>query len=190
MDFWKMLWHRCTLIREKNVNIRHLYLCVRRCVSDRVIWDFLLSLTVRTINHNGLYLVCPRRYNHVLIVTNAAPTFLINHVFGNVIFFCLFLFICFFTYIYKSPLEFYHLVCFALSETKMLLLFEQPCWRNVDLSGVTFTPASAMCVLETIFKEKKSMIKTLVFMRSYTIFQDPFLGSTYKTCNHQTHIDS
>ncbi len=46
-----MLWYRCTLNRKKNVNSRHLYLCVLRCVADRVIWDFLLSLTVTTINH-------------------------------------------------------------------------------------------------------------------------------------------
>lgn len=77
VDFWKMLWYRCTLNRKKNVNSRHLYLCVLRCVADRVIWDFLLSLTVTSINHNQC-LVCPRWYHHVLhTVANAAPTFFI-----------------------------------------------------------------------------------------------------------------
>lgn len=82
-----MLWYRCTLNREKkSVNIRRLYLCVLGCVADRVIWDFLLSLTVTTIGHVNLCLVRPRRNNHRLhIVANAAPTFftvpLSTHIF-------------------------------------------------------------------------------------------------------------
>lgn len=63
-------------IGKKNVNSRHLYLCVLRCVTDRVISDFLLSLTVTSIDHDLARLFSSRWFRRVSrIVANAAPTF-------------------------------------------------------------------------------------------------------------------
>ena len=117
-----------------NVNSRRLYLCVLRCVADRVIWDFLLSLTVMTINHNHLCFVCPHWYNHVPhTVVDAAPTFSI----------CLVFFPLFFTQCSLKIHQFIFLgghvtwkhevaniVCIALSEKNWgFLLLSQCCPR-------------------------------------------------------------
>lgn len=97
VDFWKMLWHRCTLNRKKKCKYQtFLLVCPKMCFADRVIWDFSLSLTVMTIHHNPLCSGCPFHFLH--IVANAAPTFFTVLLY----FICSFFFFCLFN---KTPIE-------------------------------------------------------------------------------------
>lgn len=54
VEFWKLLWYKCTPSRLNYVYSRRLYLCV----SYDVVWDFFG--TVMTVDHEHQCLVCPR----------------------------------------------------------------------------------------------------------------------------------